>query len=560
MASPPNQTALTAMAITSLPFTVTQDVADQLSTLQLWYTYTAQPGDRMLGCVPYSDVSGTYEPALTVYQGPASAPTLYKINNSVQRAGSIPVTVGGVYLFKVTQHGATSPVGASLTFRLETAPLLDAPASSIIAGLSSVSGYRTPVIAGYTDETFYYYIADVGFMAAAIGAGVSDGTILGDDANTSTLMMYDSSLTRIYSGLPSYFAYTPDAISSDWASTFYLLYDDGFGTPKKVRTLTSLGAETTDAWTLPSNSSTALAGTPSRDGTIYYYGGNTATAVHRYDLVNHIALSDLVAAIATYNVTEMLALGDGSLLVVYRKLGGSPDYNVLHYSAAGATLNTYAFGTTWIDHIALDPNDSTGFWVWLHNTASSPTTSTYRFIKISDGSTIKSAAYKIFNAGPMVESYDPSYVTAESVPLFGPEGTCTFFITKASSPPTPAPPMPAGIEDPIRWVRRSPTVFADGKRLFVTRVQFDFQPGVGLSSLPTDESHDPVVRYRTSWNGGITWSGFREFTLGAQGEYLKLMRVWQNGSGYAFVAEVSGNTPTDLCLVQAWIDLEGGSH
>jgi hypothetical protein len=461
----------------------------------------------------------------------------------------------------VTQHGATSPVGASLTFRLESAPSTNAPDSSIIAGLSSVSGYRTPVISGETDETFYYYITDPGFMAAAIGSAVSDGTILGDDANTSILQMYDSTLTQVYSGLPSYFAYTPDSISSDWASKFYLLYEDGGGSPKKLRTLTTSGAETADAWTLPSNSSTALSGTPSRDGTIYYYGGNTATAIHRYDLVNHIALSDLASAIATYNVaSDMLALADGSLLVVYRKLGGSPDYNILHYSAAGATLNTYAFGTTWIDHIALDPNDATGFWIWLHNTASSPTTSTYRFIKISDGSTIKQADYKIFNAGPMVESYDPSYVTADSVPLFGPEGTCTFFILRSGSTPIPPPPPIATVEDPIRWLRRSPTVFNDGKRTRHLRFQVDFQPGVGLSSLTTDESHDPIVRVRTSDDGGFTWSGYREVTLGAQGDYQKLMKLYQLGACHNRVYEISGNTPTDLCIVQAWLDIEGWDH
>ncbi len=116
------------------------------------------------------------------------------------------------------------------------------------------------------------------------------------------------------------------------------------------------------------------------------------------------------------------------------------------------------------------------------------------------------------------------------------------------------------VADPFRWVRRSPTVFNDGKRNRVTRFQVDFQPGVGLSSLPTDESHDPIVRVRTSSDGGFTWSGFREVTLGAQGDYLKLMKMYQFAAAYNWVIEISGNTPTDLCIVQAFLDAEPFDH
>jgi len=123
-----------------------------------------------------------------------------------------------------------------------------------------------------------------------------------------------------------------------------------------------------------------------------------------------------------------------------------------------------------------------------------------------------------------------------------------------------SPAMPTVISDPFRWVRRSPTVFNDGHRMRVTRFQVDFQPGVGLSSLPTDESHDPIVRVRSSGDGGFTWSGFREITLGALGEYMKLMKMYQFPAAYNWVVEISGNTPTDLCIVQAWLDAEPFDH
>lgn len=125
-----------------------------------------------------------------------------------------------------------------------------------------------------------------------------------------------------------------------------------------------------------------------------------------------------------------------------------------------------------------------------------------------------------------------------------------------TEPPPPTPPTQTTF--PIRWQRRSPTVFHDGKRLFHRRFQVDFAPGVGLPA--STDSQDPIVMVRTSDDGGFTWSSVREMTLGRQGNYLKQMRLFQLGAAYNRVYEITGSDPVNLCIVQAWLDVDEGAH
>ena len=62
MPSPPNQTAGTARVITTLPYEIVEDVADQANTLELWYRYAGQTDDRMIGALPFADIAAAYEP------------------------------------------------------------------------------------------------------------------------------------------------------------------------------------------------------------------------------------------------------------------------------------------------------------------------------------------------------------------------------------------------------------------------------------------------------------------------------------------------------------------
>ncbi len=135
----------------------------------------------------------------------------------------------------------------------------------------------------------------------------------------------------------------------------------------------------------------------------------------------------------------------------------------------------------------------------------------------------------------------------------------TFTNGQIIGPNCGAPPG-AGVHDPIRWVRRTPTIFSDGKRVFHRRLQVDMQVGVGLSVAADEHDHDPIILQRQSDDNGMTWSSFREMTMGAQGNYLKIARLFQLGAAYNRVYELSGDSPVKFCLVQAFLDIEGGDH
>src|SRR5262249_49603713 len=141
------------------------------------------------------------------------------------------------------------------------------------------------------------------------------------------------------------------------------------------------------SWTIGTTSHRCIA--PSLDNTILYYAtAGPNTAIKRWDLVNDVALSDLVAGQGAGFVIgpDLIVLADGSLIAFYTKT--SPhDGKAIQFSAAGATLNTYTgFGTATIDHICSAIDDPNSFWLWLHNTSSTAFRSTFLNIKVSDGS------------------------------------------------------------------------------------------------------------------------------------------------------------------------------
>lgn len=122
--------------------------------------------------------------------------------------------------------------------------------------------------------------------------------------------------------------------------------------------------------------------------------------------------------------------------------------------------------------------------------------------------------------------------------------------------PVPVPPTPETFK--IRWLRRSPTVFHDGLRVFHRRFQLDCLVGQGVGDGGTGAN--PSIRVRTSDDGGFTWSSWREMATGRVGQYLTIAKLYQLGAAYNRVYEVSGDDPVAFAIVQAFLDIEGGSH
>jgi hypothetical protein len=560
MASPPNQTAGTARAIVSLPYEQIEDVADQANTLELWYRYDGQTDDRMLSALPFADIASVYEPKIYVYTGTSSSLTLYYINGSKQRAVQIPANVGTTYFFKVTQGGAGTPLGASLTFRLDRAPMSDAPLGSVISTLDNTGGrldWRTPILSATTPQILQF-IQDPSFARAVTARMLANGIFLTDgdvSGNADLLLIYNPSLTNIYRATPSYFAFGPSSLASNNLDLFYLGYNNGAGI-KEIRTLSPSGGESASAWTLPTASSGF---TVDRANSILYYGA-AGLIIKRYDLANSVGLTDLAASIgAGYNPhPDMSVMADGSILIGYYKVGGSPDNVIKRYDTTGAVLNTYNFAgvANGLHHIALGPNPLT-FYVWmLSDFAGTHDRATYYEILASDGSTVRSAAYDVFNSGPDAVTYDPNYPDIEDVPRWGPEATCTFIVLPVAvetSNPIIYPSFNLA-SDMIRRVRQAPHLSNEQKWNYYHRFQLDFEAGGPRTSS--------TMEYQLQWSddGGHTWSNLHTIHVGDEGQY-KFRAVWRRlGRSRDRIFRVIDSNDDKAVWIDAFLDISPGEH
>lgn len=94
---------------------------------------------------------------------------------------------------------------------------------------------------------------------------------------------------------------------------------------------------------------------------------------------------------------------------------------------------------------------------------------------------------------------------------------------------------------------------AEGKRIFISKLQLDMQTGVGLSS---GQGSDPVVMFRFSRDSGWTWSNEDALPAGRIGEYQARVMRWQLGEARNFVFEFSYTDPTVLALIDLYLDGE----
>lgn len=111
---------------------------------------------------------------------------------------------------------------------------------------------------------------------------------------------------------------------------------------------------------------------------------------------------------------------------------------------------------------------------------------------------------------------------------------------------------------PKRWVRSSPHVSNDLKKLFYNLVQLDLEVGAGLDGIGVGTT--PVVEMRYSDDGGHTWTSYKTRSAGAIGHY-KSRALWRSlGGSRDRVFEFSGSDPIKTTLLGAQIDITKGIY
>lgn len=109
----------------------------------------------------------------------------------------------------------------------------------------------------------------------------------------------------------------------------------------------------------------------------------------------------------------------------------------------------------------------------------------------------------------------------------------------------------------IKMQATSVPFHSDKKRVFISRLEFDMEQGVGTT---TGQGQNPVVMLEMSKDGGRTWVALQpRRSLGQIGRYAtrqRYLRLGQSMNGYVFRATITD--PVKRVLIQAHADITVG--
>lgn len=400
MPAPSNLSGATAVELgPTLPASVVQNVHDSGTTYTVWYKYTKQAGDEVVGVWAFGGL-GTYEPILEVSLSDTGAP-LYLVDPvSHNRPVQFPIADladGTVVYFKVTtNNGSVTP--ASLTIAMERAPVVanaDLPAGAIIVPDTS-NGFWASILDPADGTVVAFRDLINGERKVALPSPVE--RLLIEDLYNAGLVVYNLAFEEIAS-IPYAIAGAHPLMCSDGSSTFFV-GDPGnlFGTDAFVQRLSSNGVLDATIYTLTGYGDIATIAV-NRAGTVLYFATSyLSTEVRRWDLVNDVELSVFLADAAGYHIaSDIIVLADDTFLTAKVKDDASENL-ILHYDSAGTLLHTYDFGADYIGSIVADPNDATVLWVW-QLPAGTTGLSTFSKVQISDGTILATFTRQQFQVG-----------------------------------------------------------------------------------------------------------------------------------------------------------------
>jgi len=110
----------------------------------------------------------------------------------------------------------------------------------------------------------------------------------------------------------------------------------------------------------------------------------------------------------------------------------------------------------------------------------------------------------------------------------------------------------AGVQRPIRRVRRAPALCNEHYRLRYNRFEILAQMGLGTTSGDGD---DPQMMLRQSSDFGATWGNELQASLGKIGEFSTRLIFWRIGSARGKVLEISTTATTPVRLTDAYLEM-----
>lgn len=551
MPAPTNTSGATAIDLgTTLPTFVSQNVHDGGTTYTVWYKITPAVDGVLLVGANITASPATYAPTLNMYT-PTFGTLVLNQGNSGQPI-QFRVVAGQTYWFEIVANvGNPSPAVMVLQVAM-------GPDESYAAGDHLVSDDEdnntnaivrpgsTPVAGDVSTAPVRKFIEE--FATGELGDTLLSGIILhSNNGGTppSDARLFSAALALIadvtfpgaggVNGLRSIRA-------SKNGNKFYAVRGASGGI-HTVSTVSPAGVIGGTTWSLPAVvSQTVHAIAASNDESILYfaYSSNAGTALKRWDLVNNVALPDLVPLIANQRIGEILVLLDDTLIVTYdRNVGAAlPNGIIKHYSAAGVELHSMAV-TDDTARLAVALNDPASFWFMQFTLSDS--LRHFKNIQSSDFAVLEDSLGTTF--GDRIG--DSPYFE------FGTPFSCPLLVLRAgNAPPSPAP--PGTTVRRIRRLRQAPHLHSENVEMIYHLFEVSVEQGRGLT---TGHGDDPVLMMQMSKDGGKTWGNERWASVGRLGKYKNRTRWRAPGMARDAVFRVVCSDPIFIAILNAFIDV-----
>ena len=428
MPVPSNITAATAIVISTLPYTNTQQVDDAGVTYDVWYLYTAT-FDGVIGVWGFGDLV-VYKPN-TFVGSPDDLTTYLGFLLNPNKPILFPVVTGvDYYLSFHLTSGNPSP--ANLAVSVLAAPVNAGEVGDFLVNndLDTDPLFWTTILDKDNDNTVKRYVE--GIVPGEQGNILENGKFLLSDDNNDDAVLYDSQFNELLT-----LTFTTDAALiigiSKVLQRFYVCYSVPASTDWAMNEYDLDGVSTGRSWTLTGVLSVSCIAINS-DATILYFSRGGESAILRWDLDTDLALSDLVADTATYDMKDLFYLEDDTIIGLLLK--SSPvDVEVRQYnSTTGAVITTKNFGSDSQasgapPRLAFSLTSPTDYWIWIKR-ATTTQTSKFFNVRLSDGVVLVDRTHVIYQEG----IYSGT-ATATPEGRFGSSLSCPFLLLRASATP-----------------------------------------------------------------------------------------------------------------------------